>query len=54
MMDRPENLRPGLGIPLLFSLLTLAAYALTRIGLALWTGMAAVPLSLWPAILAQG
>ena len=46
--------RSGPGIPLLFALLTLAVYGLTRIGLALWTGFAAVPLAAWPPMLAQG
>jgi len=54
MIERPKSPRSGPGIPLLFSLVTLAIYALTRIGLALWTGPAAVPFAAWPPMLAQG
>ena len=54
MIERPDTPRTGPGIPLLFSLVTLAIYALTRIGLALWTGLAAVPVTAWAPMLAQG
>ncbi|MET0683137.1 MAG: sulfatase-like hydrolase/transferase [Casimicrobiaceae bacterium] len=54
MIERPKTPRSGPSIPLLFSLVTLAIYALTRIGLALWTGLAAVPVTAWPPMLAQG
>jgi hypothetical protein len=51
-----QNPRPRFrpSIPLLFALVTLAVYSLTRVGLALWTGPDAVPLAAWPAVLAQG
>jgi phosphoglycerol transferase MdoB-like AlkP superfamily enzyme len=42
------------GIPLLYALAALSVFALTRIGLALWTGLDAVPLADWPAVLAKG
>ena len=45
---------PGPGILILFSLVVLAVYGLTRVGLALWTGADAVPFSAWPRVLAQG
>ena len=54
MIERPKTPRSGPGIPLLFSLVTLAIYAVTRIGLALWTGPSAVPFAAWPPMLAQG
>ena len=41
-------------IPVLFALITLATFTLTRVGLALRTGLDAVPLAEWPAILAAG
>jgi phosphoglycerol transferase MdoB-like AlkP superfamily enzyme len=44
----------GLRVPALFSLVTLGIFFATRLGLALWTGLDAVPLSEWPAIFAQG
>jgi phosphoglycerol transferase MdoB-like AlkP superfamily enzyme len=47
-----RKFRPG--IPLLYALLALAVFALTRIGLALWTGLDDVPLATWPALLAKG
>ncbi len=51
-----RNPRPPAGpsIPLLFALVTLAVYGLTRIGLALWAGSDAVPVAAWPGMLAQG
>ena len=51
-----QNPRPRFGpsIPLLFTLITLAVYTLTRIGLALWTGRDAVPLAAWPVVLLEG
>ena len=51
-----QNPRPRFGpsIPLLFALITLAVYTLTRIGLALWTGRDAVPLAAWPVVLLEG
>ncbi len=52
----PQNPRPRFGpsIPLLFALVTLAVYTLTRIGLALWTGPDAVPFAAWPVVLLEG
>ena len=41
-------------IPLLYALVALSIFALTRIGLALWTGLDAVPAADWPAMLAKG
>ena len=41
-------------IPLLYALAALSVFALTRIGLAVWTGLDAVPLADWPAVLAKG
>jgi phosphoglycerol transferase MdoB-like AlkP superfamily enzyme len=51
-----QNPRPRFGpsIPLLFALVTLAVYTLTRIGLTLWTGRDAVPLAAWPVMLLEG
>jgi phosphoglycerol transferase MdoB-like AlkP superfamily enzyme len=41
-------------LPLLVALLALAVFTLTRLGLAIHTGVDAVPLSLWPGILGLG
>ena len=45
---------PTLRIPALYAAAVLAIFALTRLGLTLWTGLDAVPLAEWPAILARG
>ncbi len=44
----------GLRAPAIFALATLAIFFATRLGLALYTGLDAVPLAEWPAIFAQG
>jgi len=51
-----QNPRPRFGpsIPLLFALVTLAVYTLTRVGLAQWAGRDAVPLVAWPVVLLEG
>jgi phosphoglycerol transferase MdoB-like AlkP superfamily enzyme len=41
-------------LPALYALVVLAIFALTRLGLTLWTGLDAAPLAEWPAILAKG
>ena len=46
--------RPYLDVPLIYALVALAVFAATRLGLALWTGTSAVPLSEWPAMFARG
>ena len=46
--------RSRLRLPALYALVVLAIFALTRVGLALWTGLDAVPLADWPAIFAKG
>jgi len=46
--------RSHLRLPALYALVVLALFASTRIGLALWTGLNAVPLAEWPAIFARG
>jgi phosphoglycerol transferase MdoB-like AlkP superfamily enzyme len=43
-----------LRLPTLYALVVLAIFALTRLGLALWTGLDAAPLAEWPAVLAKG
>jgi len=54
MIDRRSDTRFAPGIPLLYAGIALLASTLTRIGLALWTGVSAVPPALWPAMLAEG
>ena len=48
MIDRRSDTRFAPGIPLLYAGIALLASTLTRIGLALWTGMSAVPPALSP------
>ena len=45
---------PTLRIPALYAAVVLAIFALTRLGLTLWTGLDAVPVAEWPAIFARG
>jgi phosphoglycerol transferase MdoB-like AlkP superfamily enzyme len=45
---------PSFRIPALYAAVVLAIFALTRVGLALWTGLDAVPLAEWPALVAKG
>ena len=52
-MDSRSGVR-GLRAPALFALVTLGVFFFTRLGLALWTGLDAVPLAEWPAIFARG
>ena len=43
-----------LDVPLVYALATLAIFSATRLGLALWTGTSAIPLSEWPVVFAKG
>ncbi|MBK6394409.1 MAG: sulfatase-like hydrolase/transferase [Betaproteobacteria bacterium] len=43
-----------LDVPLVYALATLAIFSATRLGLALWTGTSAVPLSEWLTVFAKG
>ncbi len=52
--NRQHFLRKLPQIPLLVGMLIIAIYAATRLALALYTGTAAAPLSLWPIIFAKG
>ena len=52
--NRQRFLRKLPQIPLLVGALIIAIYAATRLALALYTGTAAAPLSLWPIIFAKG
>ena len=46
--------RRFLDVPLVYALATLAIFSATRLGLALWTGTSAIPLSEWPVVFAKG
>ncbi len=46
--------RRFLDVPLVYALATLAIFSATRLGLALWTGTSAVPLSEWLTVFAKG
>src|SRR5512134_175217 len=53
-MITPRRSIARVRIPMLYALVALGIFSATRLALALWTGLDAVPLALWPQVFAKG